>query len=67
MQMDEPRMCFDVEKSLMYLKDQPEIMLVVNAWIQWIKNYSDYRVTDDYGMSVFRHLLKFIKLLQFYI
>ena len=57
MMMHEPHMSFNAEQSLKYLKNQQEVVDIANAWIQWIKNYSEYHSVNDYGMSVFYYLI----------
>ena len=57
MMMNEPHMSFNADQSLMYLKNQQEVVDVANAWIQWIKNYSKYHNINDYGMSVLDYLI----------
>lgn len=56
-EMHEPNMCFNIDQSLKYLKNQQEIVDIVNAWIQWIENYSQYNCVSDYGMSVLNYLI----------
>lgn len=44
-------------QSLEYLKNETEIIVVAQAWIDWLKDYMKYHDADDYGMSVMSYLL----------
>ena len=57
MEMNEPHMSINIDRSLKYLNNQKEVVDVANSWIQWIHNYSKYHSVDDYGMSVLDYLI----------
>lgn len=57
MDIHEPHMAADFEKSLEYLKNQEEIIRLGIAWLHWLDEYSKFHRPSGYGMSVLRYII----------
>lgn len=57
-QMNEPHLSHALDISLKYIKDEIKVVKIANAWLNWLDKYTEYKLPDDYGMSITDYLIQ---------
>lgn len=56
--MDSPHMYKMIRKSLHYLGEQPEVVQVGKAWLNWIREYAKIYSANDYNLGGIEYILE---------